>query len=384
MATPPDELEPVAKRKVQATRQEVDDYCAQYGLNPASRIDRLQATRKARAEKPRVLFDERTGSLSPLHQRIGEYGNSGNLDNDSDVDSVLGNEEDITFANIVPQIATGDFDVNGICDGNDSSSDSLFSDDEQESREATRSAADLAIRHRVLIATDRVPAGVQAGQPTRDEFNNMAPIKHVATFSTINTVNNNSIITLSDVGTSLLAPNGNGKNPVSLYMHYCRNRSVNGCDFVTKGADHLSQHHKKCDPNVDMSAKIPRVPKAAKPPKPSRPPGAFPCPRAGCEKTCTTSTNLTRHVRSHDWEVKVCPYDCNASKYYTSEYALHSHLKSAHPNDWSLVRCPALGCTSNRMWKNLAALEEHVKKKHLDVSDAERNKLIERCQGGVM
>ena len=65
---------------------------------------------------------------------IGEYGNSGGLDNDSDVDSVLGNDEDITFANIVPQIATGDFDVNGICDENDSSSDSLFSYDERESR----------------------------------------------------------------------------------------------------------------------------------------------------------------------------------------------------------------------------------------------------------
>ncbi|KAI4636956.1 hypothetical protein J4E93_010746 [Alternaria ventricosa] len=219
MDTPPDELEPIAKRKVQATQ-----------------IDRVQAARKARAEMPRVLFDERTGSLSPLHQSaIGEYGNSGGLDNDSDVDSVLGNDEDITFADIVPQIATGDFDVNGICDENDSSSDSLFSDDEQESRGAIRSAADLAIRHRDLIATDRVPAGVQPGQPTREEIINMAPLKHVATFSTINTVNDHRIITLSDVGTSLLAPNGIGKNPVSLYMHYCRNRSVNGCDFVTKG-----------------------------------------------------------------------------------------------------------------------------------------------------
>ena len=57
-----------------------------------------------------MLFDERTGSLSPLHQRIGEYGNSGNLDNDSDVDSVLGNNVDSVLGNNVDSVLGNNVD----------------------------------------------------------------------------------------------------------------------------------------------------------------------------------------------------------------------------------------------------------------------------------
>jgi hypothetical protein len=359
------EEEGLEQKRRQVTTAEVDNYCAEYDLDPASKQDRAKATRRGKQAGRIARIAEQKDAVELPEEDIA----SGELGEHEEEEGVPG------FASAAVMRAIGISD-----DGEEA-------DDDDENDDAPNMALDALLDDMSSGAAKPQLSSQpsQPGEPSSAQLIRLSPMEFVNHFSTVNTTKNQKFMTVS----SEARPEVMARMNASMFQLYCRFREAHKCNYSTGNRHNLDIHHTRCKPVKEKPAAKAKptgvTTSKAKPTEPEKKQfqksttlSTLQCSR--CPKKLSNKQNLARHELEHDWVAKPCSHGCEPGKLYQNRAAYEKHAKSKHADSYSPTHCPIKTCKSARKFKSLVVLQDHFGKAHPDLQEDEVQKLIDGTQ----
>ena len=153
-------------------------------------------------------------------------------------------------------------------------------------------------------------------------------------------------------------PLGNSRNPPTQFETHRCPFYLQGCPYSTWQKAHVSRHLEACGfaPSEDKNM--------------------YPC-RKGCQKGFSGKAHRANHEwKAHTHSPRACSKGCQDGRIFQTRKELPTHERNNEHTGFKPNPCPVSGCEKKPL-NRLEGARKHVRKEHGNLSEAEREKLIQ-------